>query len=145
MKDIFIDTDVTGKFTNPVSPAYKNLYRWLFDCNEAYLVVSNKILGEYGRSFRHCISGTNFAVIIDKITRDKRFNKFTNREIRDFRSRNSRNFRGLHSNDPDHLAVVLMSDRKYALTLDDNFVYDLENFPGFTVLVKKSPKDLPYK
>jgi hypothetical protein len=46
--------------------------------------------------------------------------------------------------DREHLPVVLLSQRKYALSLDDRFIADLENFPGFVVLVKKRPEELPY-
>jgi hypothetical protein len=39
----------------------------------------------------------------------------------------------------------LLSDRKFALSYDDNFIYDLINFSGFTVLVKKRPEEIPYR
>lgn len=47
--------------------------------------------------------------------------------------------------DRAYIPAVLLSDRKYALTYDENFTYDLENFPGFTVIVKSRPEELPYK
>ena len=44
----------------------------------------------------------------------------------------------------NHIPIVLLSERKYALTKDKNFTYDLENFPGFKVLVSSHPENIPY-
>jgi hypothetical protein len=44
----------------------------------------------------------------------------------------------------EHIPVVLLSDRKYVLTLDQKFTDDLLNFPGFRVIVCDKPQDLPY-
>ncbi|MGL5034360.1 MAG: hypothetical protein ACRC6M_11235 [Microcystaceae cyanobacterium] len=46
--------------------------------------------------------------------------------------------------DQEHIPVVLLSHRKYALTLDQKFTFDLINFPGFEVTVKTKPQDLRY-
>lgn len=52
----------------------------------------------------------------------------------------------LRSNNEDrnHIPVVCLSERKYALTRDDKFTEDLKNFPGFKVLVCSKPQDMPY-
>lgn len=42
------------------------------------------------------------------------------------------------------LPVILLSDRKYALTLDEKFTTDLMNFSNFTATVGKKPTDIPY-
>jgi len=44
----------------------------------------------------------------------------------------------------EHIPVVLLSDRKYALTLDEKITTDLVNFPEFVVIVGKKPRDVPY-
>jgi hypothetical protein len=48
--------------------------------------------------------------------------------------------------DKEHVPVVLLSERKYALTFDINFTHDLLNFPGYKdkVRVEKQPENLPY-
>jgi hypothetical protein len=46
--------------------------------------------------------------------------------------------------DQEHIPVILLSDRKYVLTLDQKFTDDLRNFPNFIVLVCAKPQDLPY-
>ena len=73
----------------------------------------------------------------------------TNQEINDFKTTHFTKTvkRQLRSNneDRDYIPLVLLSDRKFALTLDDNFKFDLENFRGFRCRVEKKPEDLPYK
>ena len=46
--------------------------------------------------------------------------------------------------DWDHIPIVLLSDRKFALSIDDAFVKDLINFPRFNVTACKRPEDIPY-
>ena len=46
--------------------------------------------------------------------------------------------------DRDHIPVVLLSHRKYALSIDDDFVNDFRSFPGFTVLAARRPEQIPY-
>ncbi len=55
--------------------------------------------------------------------------------------------RKLQSNNEDreHIPVVLLSNRKYALCLDNKFIADLKSFPGFTVTVEKRSEKLNYK
>ncbi len=153
-KDIFIDNNVAKNFANPLDPEYKKLIQWLRKFNKdeatnnAYLVVSNKLIGEYMRSTRGAYSATNISVIVDKLTREGRLIKISNQDIKDFKQRyfKSRIIRNLTCNqeDRDHIPVVLLSDRRYALSLDNAFINDLINFPGFTVRAAKRPPDLPY-
>jgi hypothetical protein len=133
---------------------YKKLVRWLmkYDKNNltlnAYLVVSNKLLAEYHRTVSSARLSTNITFIIDKLTREGRLVKYRNQEIKEFQRKKFKKtiVKKLRSNkkDHDHIPVVLLSDRKYALSIDDNFIYDLENFPGFTVRAEKRPERLPY-
>ncbi len=46
--------------------------------------------------------------------------------------------------DWDHIPMVLLSERKYALSLDENFIKDLHKFSGFVVVAAKKPQDIPY-
>ena len=88
-------------------------------------------------------------MIVSKLTREGRLVNISNQQIKNFKNQYFTKTveKKLQSNDEDreHIPTVLLSDRKYALTYDDNFKYDLEHFPGFTVIVKKRPEDLPYK
>lgn len=38
-----------------------------------------------------------------------------------------------------------MSERKFAISIDDNFNQDLIDFPGYNVTVVKRPEELEYK
>ena len=156
--DIFIDNNIASKFANPADPEYKELIRWLMDNHKlsegqdddrAYLVVSQKLIAEYIRSCRDASGSTSIPMIINKLTQEGRLVRISNQQIKDFKIQfvTKAVEKKLRSNneDRDHIPVVLLSDRKYALTYDENFTYDLENFPGFTVIVKSRPEELPYK
>ncbi len=153
-KDIFIDNNIAKNFSNPLDPEYKKLIEWLMKFslddkeNCANLAVSKKLLGEYFRTSRNAFSPTSIPIIIDKLTREGRLNMITNAEIKQFKQIYFTNkiLRKLRANteDREFIAVVLLSYRKYALTVDDDFIYDLVHFPGFNVLAKKHPQDLPY-
>jgi len=156
-KDIFIDNNIAKNFSNPMDPEYKRLIQWLMafnpdksgeDENAAYLVVSNKLIAEYQRTSGLAHSPTNITIIISKMTREGRLIKVTNEEIKEFKQKYFRKkvIKNLTCNreDRDHIPVVLVSERKYALSLDNNFIYDLTHFPGFVVLAVKRPESLPY-
>jgi hypothetical protein len=156
--DIFIDNNIVSRFANPADLEYKELIRWLMEDqdieegqedNRAYLVVSKKLLVEYYRSCRDSFGATSIHVIISKLTGQNRLVQISNQNIKDFKSKffTKTIERKLRSNNDDreHIPLVLLSDRKYALTNDHNFKYDLEHFPGFTVIVRSRPEDLNYK
>lgn len=153
-KDIFIDNNITKNFANPLDPAYKTLITWLIRFNEqdkrqnAYLVVSNKLLAEYFRTSGHAHSSTNITVIINKLQREGRLIKISNQQIKEFKRKyfTKKVSKKLTCNqeDQEHIPVVLLSDRKYVLSLDKKFCDDLINFPGFIVTAKRRPQDLPY-
>ena len=155
MKDIFIDTNVVKNFTNPLDPEYKKLISWLKEynpfnlANNAVLVVSKKLLGEYYRSARFAHTDTSIPVIIDQLTREGRRNLITNMQIYSFKNQNFTKSikRKLRSNKKDwnYIPLVLLSYRKYALSIDDNFIYDIKHFPGFQVKAAKRPEAIPYK
>lgn len=156
--DIFIDNNIASKFSNPADQEYKNLIRWLMDNHNlaqgqdddrAYLVVSRKLIAEYGRSCQTASGATSIHVIINKLTQEGRLVFISNQNIKNFKNLYftkviERKFRS-NQEDRDHIPVVLLSERKYALSYDKNFTYDLEHFPGFKVIVRSRPEDLQYE
>jgi len=153
-KDIFIDNNISKNFANPLDPEYKNLIQWLMAFNpnnagkNAYLMVSNKLIAEYIGTSGSASSLTNITVIISKMTQEGRLVKISNEQIKDFKRKYFkkkvvRNFT-CNKEDHDHIPVVLLSERKYALSLDDKFISDLIKFPGFVVLAAERPEKLPY-
>jgi hypothetical protein len=72
----------------------------------------------------------------------------SNQDIKDFQKEKYSKWvvKNLRSNkkDWDHIPIVLLSARKYALTIDDNFIFDLINFPGYAVTAVKRPELLNY-
>ncbi len=152
-KDIFIDNNVAKNFTNPMDPEYKKLISWLLNNHEdesqkAYLAVSQKLISEYNASNRGAYGDTNIAVMIGTLQKQGRLNPISNREIKDFQRNyfSKKILRRLRCNesDRDHIPVVLLSDRKFAVTIDDDFLYDLTHFPGFIVKAAKRPEQIPY-
>lgn len=157
-RDIFIDNNIACRFANPVDPNYKNLVAWLNDNHvipenqeddRAYLVVSNKLLKEYLSSCRGAFATNAIPNIVNKMLREGRLVKISNDQINEFKSAYFTKAveRKLTSNaeDRNHIPVVLLSERKMALTNDEKFTYDLVNFPGFTVIVSDRPEQIPYK
>ncbi len=154
-KDLFIDNNIAKNFSNPLDPEYKKLIRWLqkYDpahkANNAALVVSNKLLVEYTATSGMSKSPTNIGTIIDRLTRQGRLNKISNRDIKEFKrlkfSKKVVRHLTCNSKDRDHIPVILLSIRKYALSLDEPFIYDLLHFPGYIVIICRRPQDLPYQ
>lgn len=153
-KDIFIDNNIACRFANPMDPEMKKLIAWLMKYEKdsddnAILVVSDKLLHEYFASCQGAYGTTSIPMIVNKLTREGRLLKVSNGEIKEFQ----RDFftkkvvKNLRSNQEDrnHIPVVLISERKYALTNDEKFTYDLEHFPGFKVLVCSRPEVMPYE
>lgn len=156
-KDIFIDTNIAKNFANPMDPAYKALVDWLKSCphksedafhHNPHLVVSNKLLAEYARSSEHARGATSIIALINLLTQEGRLHKINKAECEAFKAKHFtktiENKLASNHEDRELLPVVLLSHRKYALTLDNNFTQDLLNFPGHTVRVAKRPNELPY-
>ncbi len=156
-KDIFIDNNIASRFKNPADPEYIKLRDWLVLYREikegevdtnAHLVVSNKLLNEYSRSNQNIKDGQNIILIIGRLQRQGRLIKIDNQEIKDFQQEHftKKTLKQLFCNqeDREHIPVVLLSQRKYALSIDDAFVNDLLNFPGFQALACKRPEEMPY-
>ena len=152
-KDIFIDNNIACRFSNPMDPEMKKLIAWIMEYeaesqNNAILMMSDKLLREYGASCQGAYDATSIPTIIGKLTRERRLTKITNADIKGFQNIYFTKIveRNLRSNQEDrnHIPVLLLSERKFALTNDRNFTFDLEHFPGFRILVSSSPENLPY-
>lgn len=155
MKDIFIDNDCASKhFASPVDPHYKELIIWLstYKTNSeenAFLVVSNKLIREYHSSCRGAISPSSMPVLLDKLTREGRLIKYSNKEIDGFMTKvfSKKVCKKLRSNKNDwpHISIVLMSNRNMALSEDEKLLYDLINFAKYKVIASRRPEQIPYK
>jgi uncharacterized membrane protein len=156
-KDIFIDNNIASRFKNPADPEYIKLRDWLVLYREikeneedtnAHLVVSNKLLNEYSRSNQNIKDGQNIILIIGRLQRQGRLIKIGNQAIKDFQKEHftKKTLKQFSCNqeDREHIPVVLLSDRKYALSIDDAFVNDLLNFPKFQAFACKRPEEMPY-
>jgi hypothetical protein len=154
-KDLFIDNNIASKFSNPMDSEYRKLIKWLLHNNiakpedNAYLVVSKKLLVEYYRSAQNAASDTAIPVIIGRLQADCRLTTISNEQIKQFKAAHftKKVERSLNCNheDREHLPVVLLSARQYALSYDDSFINDLVNFPGFRVTAAKRPELIPYR
>ena len=153
-KDIFIDDNIAKNFVNPVDPEYIKLMNWLnmFKHNpscDAYLVVSKKLLEEYNGTHATCKEAQNICVIVATLQIQGRLIIKNNKELREFRRKHYKKHICTHftCSKPDreyHIPTVLLSNRRYALLIDKNFVNDLSRFPGFTVTVAKRPESINY-
>jgi hypothetical protein len=156
-KDIFIDNNIASRFKNPADPEYIKLRDWLVLYREikegeedtnAHLVVSNKLLNEYSRSNQNIKDGQNIIAIIGLLQKKGRLIFVKNQAIKDFQqehfTKKIESKLSCNQEDRDHIPVVLLSDRKYALSIDDAFVNDLLNFPKFQALACKRPEEMPY-
>jgi hypothetical protein len=153
-RDIFIDNGIARCFCNPIDPEYKRLYKWLetYDpstpSQNAYLMTSNKIINEYNRTCANTNSDKNIAVLINKLLSEGRTKKIHNDQIKEFQREHFKPHikRRLKCNraDHDHIPVVLLSDRRYALSSDPRFRGDINSFPSFNARAERRPQDLPY-
>lgn len=153
-KDIFLDTNIAKIFSYPIDNEYKKLINWLIKNDleqpdkNAYIVVSQKLINEYSRSSTNAKSLTTITVVISRMQKQGRRVFISNREIKDFQKEyfTKKMLKKLKSNEEDreHIPVVFLSERKFVLTLDENFSYDLLHFPKFSATIEKRPENLPY-
>ena len=143
-KDIFVDNTIAKNFCNPADPIYKEFIEWLFI--EGSLAVSNKLLGEYARTCQDSASTSNIIAIINRQLVDGRLNKIDNSRLRAFRFKKHQENR-LESNRADHahIKVVMLSDRKLAITNDDRLARDINGFPGYKAVAVKRPDQVNYR
>lgn len=143
MKDVLIDNCVAKNFCNPMDPEYRRFIAWL--ASEGVVVVTQSLLVEYHRSTGASNSPTNIVVILNKLMAEGRFRKIGKREL-DALKIPSHIRRNWSCNVEDHVNVkaVVLSVRKYALSLDDRFRADVNAFPGVGARAERRPQDLPY-
>lgn len=123
-KDIFVDSNVAKDFTNPPDENYKKFMAWLKD--EGTLVLNNLLEGEYGRS------NQNLAVLIHFLTIKGRILRIKNKELKAFRfPKKIEKKLQSNSEDREHLKTILLSHRKIALTIDNAFRNDVNNYPRY--------------
>lgn len=124
--DLFVDSNVSGHFARPVRPDYKALVKWL--CDEGCLVVCSSLIQEYGAAVRGSSSPTTLVAIVDRLQRDGRLRRFSKKKLQAFPLRKHAP-RRLRSNRADHdfIKVVLLSDRKLALSEDKKLTQDINS------------------
>jgi hypothetical protein len=156
-KDIFIDNNIASKFSNPQDKEYIKLTKWLltFDASNienkddyAHLVVSKKLLVEHIRSNQNAQGSASIPMIIAQLQKEGRLIIIKNDEIKNFKRAYytktvTKHLKSNHE-DREHIPLVLLSDRKFALSNDVNFIHDLKNCKGFTVTIESRPEKLPY-
>jgi uncharacterized LabA/DUF88 family protein len=155
-KDIFIDNNIASQYlSNPINEEYRKLIDWLFTHNEnedtdAYLVVSPFLLREYHESNRNANSRTNIIKIVEILTKQERLVQFSKKQIEGFQQKHFTNkvlkrLRTKDTKDRNHIPAVLLSNRKMALSEDNNFLSDLKEFSDFETITAKRPENLDYK
>ena len=157
MKDIFIDNNIAKNFANPLDYEYKKLITWLIEFDKsikkeenAHLVLSKKIRNEYLESSRAAKSLSNISSIVNMLTKQGRINEFSTKQIQNFKNKYFtktivKELKLFPTNrDSNHLPIVLMSERKKALTIDKGFTTALLNFPKFKAEVESKPQEKFY-
>jgi hypothetical protein len=143
VKDIFVDASVAKNFSSALDPEYKKFIRWLF--SQGWLVVSNKIIQEYGGCSRSAVSETNIMHIVARLQRDGRLIKKSNEELKRVRfKKHIEQQLTCNAKDRHHLRLIILSVRKYALIIDQRFRDDVNNFPGINAIAKSRPENIPY-
>jgi hypothetical protein len=153
MRDIFIDNNIAVLYFKKPDKAILDFIKWLYDEDnlelKAHLVVSPKLLNEYFSSCTGHDSYTSITRIYTIMQAQGRTIPFTNMQVKKFQQKyfSKKVLRELtcNSKDRDHIPIVLMSNRKIAVSDDNCFLKDLQKFSGFKVIAGKHPKDLNYK
>lgn len=143
MDDILVDHTVAKNFCNPVDPHYKTFIKWLQE--RGVLVVTQSLIGEYSASSAASPSTSSMPAIINLLTQKGRLRKFSKEQLDNFRFTNAVR-RRLRSNRKDHVNIkaVMLSTRKFALSHDADFRYDVNNFPRHAARAEIRPQDIPY-
>lgn len=143
-KDILVDNNIAKNFCNPVNRTYKKFIVWLMEYG--VLMVSQKLIVEYISSTGSSCSSTNIATIIYKLTREGRLKKKSKKEIQSIRFKKHVE-KSLRSNKRDHeyIKLVILSDRKYAISKDRNLQYDINHFPRIKGIAVDSPEKINYR
>lgn len=143
IKDIFVDDCIAVRLENPLDIKLKSFLEWL-EVNGS-LVLTPKIIAEYQASLSLC-AGSTFLTILNKCISEGRCVEFTNQDLKLFRFKKKDSSK-LRSNTKDHwhLKAVMLSPRKIAVSRDNNFIHDVNNFPGYGATADKDINNLKYK
>jgi hypothetical protein len=161
-KDIFIDANIASKFANTTDEKLLELINWLIEKkNESYLMMSDYLRIDMFKGNAHCPKEFSICNVIYKLQRDERLNFKDKNQIKEFQTKNfsgkiwkklscKTNKKGDPSNDPHHIALIFLSDRRFAITEDNNLLNDLLTFPmkgiqGKNITAVKKPQDVNYK
>ncbi len=163
-KDIFIDATLASKFVSTKDPLLIELINWLDDNTQKgddihYLLATDYIRKEYYDGNQNCSQYYCMGMIYSRLQQQERLNLKTKKEIEAFQKKYftkkiwnkhltcKTNCKGEKSNDPEHIASILMSDRKIAIIEEDAFRTDLVTFPvlGEEVTAVDCPSKVNYK
>ena len=141
--DLFVDADRSKYFSRPVDPVYRKLIDWLR--SDGHLVVCASLIREYHRAVRGSTSPTTLVALMNHLQIHGRLKGFGKRELERFRIKNhvERKLRS-QMKDRDHLKIVLLSDRKLGISGDGEFRHDVNNYPGYSPIVRRHPSEVPY-
>ena len=134
MKDIVIDATAIRLFGVTKDIEFIKFFSWLQ--NDGVLTVSSYLIKDYSGCGSHYI-----AALLSHLINNGRLNKIATNTIKFF---NDRHYR-YRSNDRLHVRLVMLSDRRLALSHDDNFIHDINNFPGMRATAARRPSQLPYQ
>lgn len=144
MKDIFVDNCAAKNFANPLDKHYKAFIAWLK--SDGVLVVSQKLLVEYGRTCGGCAAGSNIVALVNYLTINGRLVRFTSKQLKQVKfKKHVENALLSNRQDHVHIKVVILSCRKFAVSGDTNLRTDLNAFPGYTITAVKRPESITYK
>lgn len=155
MKDIFIDADIANTFANTTEECKVDLINWLLNDDNAFLVVTNALRGEYLGGNENCDKEFSISHIYLVLMGMERINPISNQQIKDFQKKhfiwNEITCKRKGSHDPDHIAAILLSERKFAIVKDGKFHNDLLNFhpkkkiKGRAITVVNCPSKIDFK
>lgn len=141
--DLFIDSDISGHIAKPPDDHYKDLIRWLNQ--EGFLVICRSLLNAYVDAVRGSPLMT-LPVIVDRLTRAGRLIRYRKQDLKEFQIK-ERIVKRLLSNPSDHdyIKIVMMSDRKLALSGDNKLRRDIDNFPRYRARAFAHPREFDYR
>ena len=143
--DLFIDSNISGHIAKPPDDHYRDLIRWLFA--EGCLVICRSLRREYCDAVRGSGLGRmTLPVIVGQLTRAGRLKRYSKKDLKRFLIK-ERVAKRLLSNraDHDYIKIVMMSDRKLALTEDKKLRRDINDFPKYRARGYRHPADFNYR
>ena len=142
--DLFVDADRSGSFCRPVDPAYRKLIAWLR--SDGQLVVCQSLIREYHDAVRGSTAPTTLVALLEHLQRHGRLKRFGKSALNAFRiTKHIENRLQSEMKDRDHVKIVLLSDRKLGISGDVDFRRDVNNYPGYSAVVRQHPSEVQYE